>query len=405
MENNNTINVSIIYPADPLGNIPGGIDTCIKDIIRWSPNDIAFSVIGATTDRVERPVDKWTECVLGKRTFQFYPVIAINQPGQQSKIPATLRYLVGLILHRPGNHCDLMQFHRIEPTLMYLKTEIPKVTFIHQDMQVLHNKSSDIRWSYVPWLYFKLENILIKRYDSVYVVHETAVKAYRLKYSQMASKIHFLPTWMNPKIFYPIDQEEKKRLQSDYRQRYHIKSTGPILVSIGRLDSQKNPERLIGSFAIVAKEFSDIHLVVIGDGVLRHQVERNVEKCSLTERVTFTGLLPNEGIGDWLRVSDMLVLSSDYEGMPRCVVEALGCGTPVATTDVGEVRRVVHSGVNGKIAKERTTVGLAEAIAQCLKNIEIYRGTPCIEATAAYVPENILKPVYDEYRRLAVENP
>jgi glycosyltransferase involved in cell wall biosynthesis len=405
MENNNTINVRIIYPADPVGNIPGGIDTCIKDLIRWSPNDIAFSVIGATTDRVKRPVYKWTKCVLGKRTFQFFPVITIDHPGRQSKIPATLRYLVRLVLNRPGSHCDIIQFHRIEPTLIYLKSEIPKVTFIHQDMEVLHNKSSDIRWSYTPRLYFKLEEFLFKQYDFVYIVHETAVKAYRLRYSRMASKINFLPTWMNPEIFYPISQEEKKRLQSDYRQRYHIKSIGRILVWIGRLDSQKNPERLIESFSIVAREFSDIHLVVIGDGVLRHQVERSVEKYSLTERVTFTGLLPNEGIGDWLRVSDMLVLSSDYEGMPRCVVEALGCGTPVATTDVGEVRRIVHSGVNGKIAKERTTVSLAEAIVQCLNNIEIYRGTPCLEATSAYVPENILRPVYDTYRRLAVTNP
>jgi glycosyltransferase involved in cell wall biosynthesis len=405
MENNSTVNVSIIYPADPIGNIPGGIDTCIKDIIRWSPNDIAFSVIGATTDRVKRPVGKWTKCVLGKRTFQFFPVIAIDQPGRQSKIPATLRYIVGLVLNRPGNHCDLMQFHRIEPTLIYLKSETPKVTFIHQDMQVLHNKSSDIRWSYAPRLYFKLEKFLIKRYDFVYIVHEAAVKAYRLRYSRMASKIQFLPTWMNPEIFYPIDLEEQKRLQSNYRQRYHIKSTGRILVSIGRLDSQKNPERLIESFAIVAKEFSDIHLVIIGDGVLRHQVERSVEKYCLTQRVTFTGLLPNESIGDWLRVSDMLVLSSDYEGMPRCVVEALGCGTPVATTGVGEVRRVVHPGTNGEIANERTAVSLAKAIEQCLNNIVIYRGAPCFKATSTYVPENILRPIYNAYRRLAVRSP
>ena len=47
--------VRIFYPADPVGVVPGGIDTFIRGILKWAPEDIEFSLIGMTTDAVERP--------------------------------------------------------------------------------------------------------------------------------------------------------------------------------------------------------------------------------------------------------------------------------------------------------------------------------------------------------------
>lgn len=83
------------------------------------------------------------------------------------------------------------------------------------------------------------------------------------------------------------------------------------------------------------------------------------------------------------------------------VLEALGCGLPVVTTDVGEVRRVVKPGVNGEIAASRTAKDLASAIATGLDRIEAYAGLPCTEAVADYVPQKVLAPVYETYRLLA----
>jgi glycosyltransferase involved in cell wall biosynthesis len=83
------------------------------------------------------------------------------------------------------------------------------------------------------------------------------------------------------------------------------------------------------------------------------------------------------------------------------VLEALGSGLPVATTDVGEVRRVVRPGVNGEIAGSRSVEDLVRAVADCLDRLDTYAGAPCTEAVADYVPHKVLAPVYETYRALA----
>jgi glycosyltransferase involved in cell wall biosynthesis len=395
-----TVHVSIVYPADPLGNIPGGIDTCIRDVIRWAPDDITFSLIGATTDRNDRPLRVWKACSLGRRSFQFYPAIAIDNPERQSKIPVTFRFLLSLIISTPKHRCNLLQFHRLEPSIPFLGFQKPKVTFIHQNMEVLRNKSSDIRWRHAPWIYYKLEDILIRRFASIFVVREDAVKAYRERYPELAHKISFLPTWMNPEIFYPLDKTELKRFGRKFFSQFGMTDNQKVLVSVGRLDRQKNPIRLIESFSKVIKNYPNARLIVIGDGVLRQAVEEAIRIKQLSEHVKLVGLLHNQDVADWLRIADLLVLSSDYEGMPRCVIEALGCGVPVATTDVGEVHRVVHSGINGEIAHEHSVEGLTDAILNCLEKLDVYRGVPCVEAASKYIPEKVLEPVYEKYRYL-----
>ena len=401
---NEPINVCIVYPADPLGVIPGGIDTCIKGVIRWAPDDLSFSILGVTTDRNVRKVGRWTECQIGKKSFMFFPLFALDRPERQPVIPATIRLMIALLLHSPTPHCDLIQFHRIEPIICFLRRKIPKVTFIHQNMKDLKNKRSDIRWKYAPWVYYILEDMLIPRFDSVYVVHEQAAQNYRHRYKNIPERINFLPTWMDPEIFHPESESVRNKLRQDFGTQWKISVDSKILIWVGRIDHQKDPLLLIDSFAVIADRRKDTHLVLIGDGVLREAVEKRIAYHDLTQRVSITGLLSNEMVAKWLCAADLLLLSSAYEGMPRCVVEALGCGVPVATTDVGEVRRLIMSGINGEIATQRSHSSFSAAIEKCLVNLSRYRGKPCLDVANNYTPEKILKPVYDNYRRLVANN-
>jgi glycosyltransferase involved in cell wall biosynthesis len=95
-------------------------------------------------------------------------------------------------------------------------------------------------------------------------------------------------------------------------------------------------------------------------------------------------------------------LTSAYEGMPIAVLEALGCGLPVIATGVGEVSRVVRHGVNGLVVQQRTPEAIASAILDLLSGVSLFRGKPCTEAVRGYVPQEVLRPVYQNYRALAV---
>jgi len=83
------IRVRIFHPGDPLGTGSGGIETFIRGIVRWAPDDIDISVVGVSTDNASRPAERWTVCDVGRRTFRFFPVLA-QQPGLRPALPHAL---------------------------------------------------------------------------------------------------------------------------------------------------------------------------------------------------------------------------------------------------------------------------------------------------------------------------
>jgi len=395
------LSVCIIYQTDPLATIPGGIDTFIRGILRWAPDDISMSMVGVTTDRDARPVGRWTECTLGGRKFNFLGMFYEENPGKQRMVPLSVRLLFALMMRSLGRTFDVLEFHRIEPALRFLFDSRPKNIFVHQNMEVLKNENSDIRWKYFPWFFYKLEDLLLTRMQSIFTVRENAAVSYRDRFPGMAERIHFIPTWMDPEIFSPAPDGQRESLKAGWAEKYGFRAEDQLLVSVGRLDHQKNPILMLDAFCEVVKAFPDARLIMVGEGVLKETVEKQIISLGLDQRVILTGLLPQGEIADLLRVADLFVLSSAYEGMPMCVLEAMGCGVPAATTDVGEVRRVVLPGRNGEIAKEQTRESLTGAIRTCLENRERYRGEPNLEVAARYVPQKILAPVYENYRKLA----
>jgi glycosyltransferase involved in cell wall biosynthesis len=117
--------------------------------------------------------------------------------------------------------------------------------------------------------------------------------------------------------------------------------------------------------------------------------------------VTLTGALNRESIAELLRAADLFVLSSAYEGMPIAVLEALASGLPVVSTDVGELRRVIRDGINGRLCPCAAPETLAAAITDALAGLEAMRGVPCEDSILPYHPERVLAQLYANHRRQA----
>jgi len=356
-------------------------------------------LLGATTDPVSRPVRKWTRCYLGDTEFNFFPAYAINNPGVQPRFPATIRHLIPLLIWNPKHQIDILESHRIEPLLAYLRHPAPWFSFNHQNIANLRSAGSDIRWKYAPKLYLRLENWLIPRFSGIFCVHEQTVMQYRQRFPAKASSFQFMPTWTNPDVFHPVNDVQRETLRRTILHRYSIDSDAQLLIFVGRIDHSKNPIRLIQAIHALIKAGQNLHLIIVGDGVLRSKMQALVTELGIRRHVSFVGLLPNYEVADYIRGCDMLVLSSNYEGMPVCALEALACGIPVASTPVGEISKIVHDDINGKIAIGFEVNELAAAVSACLGNLERYRGAPCIDAARPFTPEQILAPVFESYRQ------
>jgi glycosyltransferase involved in cell wall biosynthesis len=403
MTSGRIVKVCIVYPADPVGVIPGGIDTFIRGILRWAPDDVEISLVGVTTESNKRPVGQWTVCDLGRSRFRFFPVIALKNPAGRSKFPLSVRFVLGLLRRRPEVHADVLEFHRLEPSLLYLWDQRPRTAIVHQNMQELDNKQSDILWRHFPGLFYWLEDRLIPRFSSVYAVREDAVAWYRERYSRLSDRFSFLPTWYDPEIFFPAPRDDAKDMRAVMRKEFGFRDDTTIIITVGRLDSQKDPMLVARSFQHLARQRNDVRLIFVGDGVLREKVESFVREAGLSEYVRLAGLRSAPDVAVMLRASDLFVLGSAYEGMPMCVLEALGSGIPVVTTDVGEVNKVVKSGQNGFVVSERTPDAISHALDDALTNLDRFRCGPCVLAANKFVPEKVLAPLYDNYRVLAAK--
>src|ERR1019366_1943619 len=168
----------------------------------------------------------------------------------------------------------------------------------------------------------------------------------------------------------------------------------PLLVFVGRLDQQKDPLLLIDALKLSVAAVPNLHLAIVGDGVLRSRVEEVVRVHGLTTQVHFLGVRPPLEIAEILRAADLYVLCSAYEGMPIAMLEALATGLPVVSTDVGEVRLVVHDGVNGQICPAHDPKSFPRPILKGLNGADPFRGAACDQAVSKSRPEPVLENIY-----------
>jgi glycosyltransferase involved in cell wall biosynthesis len=396
------INVAILHPIDPAGHVPSGIDAFIRGILKFAPPDIHYTLFGATSDPAARPPGKLTKIVLGERAIEYWPLVTMGARAERGFVPLTIRYMYALFRARKQGLLtpfNVLDFHRIEPSFLFSADPRPKNVLLHQDMSVIRDADSDILWRHAPWLYEWLERRAFSGMRKIFTVRQSAVSRYRQRYPELAARFAFIPTWVDSTVFVPSPSDTKRELtRSALRSRIGMPLDAPLLVFVGRLDQQKDPLLLVESLKVSVAAVPNLHLAIVGDGVLRARVEEAVRASGLTAHVHFLGVRPPPEIAEILRAADLYVLCSAYEGMPIAMLEALATGLPVVSTEVGEVRLVIQEGSNGRISEAREPKAFAGAILRGLSDADAFRGAACEQAVSRYHPEPVLENIFANHR-------
>lgn len=397
------IRVGIFYPADPAGHVPGGIDTFIRSLLQWAPADIEYRLYGASSDPQSRPPGRAASFELGGRQLEFLPLTHMNAAGSRERVPLTVRYMWSLRrLLRIDTlaRYDALDFHRIEPILLFRNDPRPKNIYMHSDMSVIRNRNTDIKWRHMPWLYDRLQHYVFGRMDRVFSVRESVTRHHQDLYPRWRERFEFLPTWVDTSVYKPLEQHAGAA-RAAWRARLGIPADAIALVFVGRLDRSKNPLLTLQAFALALQKQPRLHLVVVGDGSQRPDVEALAQAGGLRGHVTLTGAQPRQDVARIMQSCDLLVMSSAYEGMPIAALEALATGLPVVATAVGELPRLVHDGINGFLCAGQSAGSLCAALLQALERLPRMRGEPCIASAQPYHPEGILHRIHENHRRQA----
>jgi len=393
----------IVYPMDPLGNKIGGIQTYIKNFVKYSPDDFKIEFIGVTSDRDNRPVGKWQKISVCSKEIDFLPILYVRDENVRTKMPLGLKFTFMLSRHkRQINFKDtILSYNRIEPSLTLQGIHEKKVLVIHNNtMDILYNKLSEVKWRKLPMVYLQMEKRLIPQMNKVFVVRQDVVEFYQKKYPFMAHRFSFLPTWVDQETFSPFVSSIRLKQKSEFCKKNNCPIDTKLIIFVGRLEGQKDPMLLIDTFGHINRNFPQSRLLIVGNGLLRKETEQRVFQHGLTNFVSFYGNLQQNEVADLLKISDTFLLTSAFEGMPRSVLEALGCGLPVVSTDVGEVRRVVSDGISGLTCSEREPAIIGDAVLRVLKE-DNFSAENCILSIQDYTAKRILKKVYNAYYDLS----
>jgi len=166
-------------------------------------------------------------------------------------------------------------------------------------------------------------------------------------------------------------QENKFRnvpSKENCRIKFNITSSDKILLFLGNLTPQKRPDRFVEIIKLVKQNFPDIKAWIVGDGVLRNDTEELVKKYDLQNNIRFWGYQQN--VTELIAASDLLVLSSDTEGLPGVVLECGYLGVPAVSANVGGINECLENGKTGYVVQTQNPVDYANYIVELLNDEE-----------------------------------
>ena len=154
---------------------------------------------------------------------------------------------------------------------------------------------------------------------------------------------------------------------------------------IGRLVPGKKVEYLIDAIKLLVHKITNLKLVMIGEGPSKEKIKRKISDLGLDEYIIFKDFILNSELQGVYQNSDVFVLPSINEGIPRTILEAMSCGLPVVCTKLPQLTDLIKG--SGLLVPVRDSQALAEAIFRIISDKEL----------AQKLGENGRKKVVDNY--------
>lgn len=201
----------------------------------------------------------------------------------------------------------------------------------------------------------------------------------------------YIPNGVNTSVF------GRRAGSASVRASFGLAADDIVVGSVGRLSPEKGHAVLLEAAVAVREKFPQVKLLVIGDGVLRRELELYAARLNLEESVVWVGARTD--VESLYCAMDLFVLPSRWEAFGIVLLESMASGVPVVASDLPGVRELVDPGVSGWVARAGSAVDLAAAITDALSR-PVARARVA-EAAFAYVASHYsVERMAGDYQRL-----
>jgi glycosyltransferase involved in cell wall biosynthesis len=348
--------ICLIHPFDPRGEKVGGLETYIRDFITFHPTDTDLLFIGvdSTGDLKLGEVHK---LVFRGRSFDFLPILHYSdlqarEAARSIRTSLTGQFFVALLRHFGliarlirSRRCSI-DLRRVEFSWLPAILRLPFVQMLHGEGAPRLQMDSLLRkYSFV---HNAGERFAVATSDKFLCVNPFITERLQKTYPRRKDKIDTLWTWVNTDIFRP--------------QPFPAGTMPFRIVFAGRLDEFKDPPlmfRAIGRLRSRLRGEVEFHYIGTSDP------HRFAEFSEIEDITVRHGFKDAAGMAATLASAHAGILTSEFEGMPRCVLETLAVGRPVVAVHLPQLEPVIHDRVSGfLVARNGTPDDMAEALAQ-----------------------------------------
>lgn len=183
--------------------------------------------------------------------------------------------------------------------------------------------------------YLFLLRFFITRLQQLIVISPTLQRWFK---SQLPTRtpLVLIPNGVDTALFFP-----SKESKSNFHRANNIDNNCIIIGTCARLEPIKNIDLMLLIFHKYHRNQPNSRLLIVGDGSCRKELEKKVHELEITKAVLFVGMQPD--VLPWLQAMDIYLLTSNDEGLPLSVLEALSCGVPVVARNVGDLHRILDN--------------------------------------------------------------
>lgn len=255
---------------------------------------------------------------------------------------------------------DIIHIQRIDLALPFVFYNKPVIC-------TFHGKASEQaleKHGMVAYIIVRIiEKIVLTRLDYAIAVSDDIYNYYVSKYPWCSNKILVVGNGVDTSVFKPLDKEKM-------RQKFSFSSHEKIILYLGRFHEEKNLQLLISSFnqLLESGDIEDLRLVLVGEGNTEEQLSNIIKTQNLTTRVTIIPPVSDSEVPEVICCADVFALTSVVEGFPLVILQALACGVPVVSTNVGDIHRVVKNYETGFLVDDFSYKSFAECLKKILLN-------------------------------------
>lgn len=217
----------------------------------------------------------------------------------------------------------------------------------------------DIRRTRWHWLYVLVERFLARITDVIVSVSDSD-RERMIRWGIPPQKIVKIPNSVDVNEIDGISDTDR------IRKALGLDPERPLVMQVGRLSAQKNPLAFVEGAAQVLQKRPDAQFALVGEGPMREAITQHAETLGLNGALRLLGWRDNAAA--MMTAADVVSLTSEWEGMPHTLLEAMAKSRPIVTTDVNGCPDVVVDGKTGFLVPPGDTLVWAERIIDLLEN-------------------------------------